>query len=77
MSSTGTGVTSTLGMLGLGISSRANSGTGIPLGATEINPGGLSPAPVSNLQHEWVLIFRDDRIEWVRHCVNVGSWLGI
>jgi hypothetical protein len=48
MSSTGTGVTSPLGMLGLDISSRVNSGTGIQLGATEINPGGLSPAPVSN-----------------------------
>src|SRR5262245_53405601 len=36
----GMGATSPLGILG----SSASSGTGVPLGATEIDPGGLSPA---------------------------------
>lgn len=36
----GMGATSPLGMLG----SSAAGGTGVPLGATEIDPGGLSPA---------------------------------
>jgi hypothetical protein len=36
----GMGVTSPLGILG----SSAATGTGVPLGATEIDPGGLSPA---------------------------------
>jgi hypothetical protein len=39
--------TSPLGMLGSSASGRSNSATGIPLGATEIDPGGLSPAPIS------------------------------
>jgi hypothetical protein len=39
--------TSPLGMLGSSASNGSNSTTGIPLGATEIDPGGLSPAPVA------------------------------
>jgi hypothetical protein len=35
-------------MLGSSAPSGPNSTTGIPLGATEIDPGGLSPAPLSN-----------------------------
>jgi hypothetical protein len=38
--------TSPLGILGA--SASGNSTTGIPLGATEIDVGGLSPAPISN-----------------------------
>src|SRR5271166_211789 len=48
MTSAGMGATSPLGVLGSSVSSGSNSATGIPLGATEIDPGGLSPAPVSN-----------------------------
>ena len=48
MTSAGIGATSPLGVLGSSASSGSNSATGIPLGATEIDPGGLSPAPVSN-----------------------------
>src|SRR5262245_28767890 len=44
----GMGATSPLGVLGSSASSGSNSATGIPLGATEIDPGGLSPAPMSN-----------------------------
>jgi hypothetical protein len=44
MSPSAMGATSPLGMLGSG----GSSGTGIPFGATEINPGGLSPAPNPN-----------------------------
>jgi hypothetical protein len=40
--------TSPLGILGSSASGGSNSTTGIPLGATEIDPGGLSPAPISN-----------------------------
>ena len=47
------GVTGTPGMggsspLGIPGSTGSYAGTGIPLGATEINPGGLSPAPSAN-----------------------------
>jgi hypothetical protein len=42
------GATSPLGMLGSSTSTGSNSGTGIPLGATEIDPGGLSPTAGSN-----------------------------
>jgi hypothetical protein len=48
MTSGGIGATSPLGVPGSSASSRSNSPTGIPLGATEIDPGGLSPAPLSN-----------------------------
>ena len=48
MTTPGMGATSPLGILGPSMSTGSNSGTGIPLGATEIDPGGLSPAPVSN-----------------------------
>ena len=48
MTTPGLGATSPLGMLGSSTSGGSNSPTGIPLGATEIDPGGLSPAPVSN-----------------------------
>src|SRR5437763_6460744 len=41
----GLGATSPLGMLGS--SGATGSGTGIPLGATEIDPGGLSPVSSS------------------------------
>ena len=44
----GMGATSPLGVPGSSASSGSNSPTGIPLGATEIDPGGLSPAPLSN-----------------------------
>jgi len=44
MSPSAMGATSPLGMLGSG----GSSGTGIPFGATEINPGGLSSAPNPN-----------------------------
>jgi len=44
----GMGATSPLSVLGSSASSGSNSATGIPLGATEIDPGGLSPAPMSN-----------------------------
>src|SRR6516165_4849368 len=37
-----------LGVLGSSASGGSNSTTGIPLGATEIDPSGLSPAPISN-----------------------------
>ena len=40
--------TSPLGILGSSASGGSNSTTGIPLGATEIDPGGLSPAPIAN-----------------------------
>ena len=40
----GIGATSPLGVLG-----STASGTGIPLGATEIDPGGLSPAPSNTM----------------------------
>ena len=42
------GATSPLGMIGSSALSGSNSASGIPLGATEIDPGGLSPAPLSN-----------------------------
>src|ERR1700730_5289004 len=42
------GATSPLGMLGSSTSTGSNGGTGIPLGATEIDPGGLSPTASSN-----------------------------
>lgn len=48
MSPSGLGPTSPLGVPGSSASSGSNSPTGIPLGATEIDPGGLSPAPLSN-----------------------------
>lgn len=48
MTSGGIGATSPLGVPGSSASSGSNSPTGIPLGATEIDPGGLSPAPLSN-----------------------------
>jgi hypothetical protein len=48
MTSPGMGATSPLGVPGSSASSGSNSPTGIPLGATEIDPGGLSPAPLSN-----------------------------
>jgi len=44
----GMGATSPLGVPGSSASSGSNSPTGIPLCATEIDPGGLSPAPLSN-----------------------------
>jgi hypothetical protein len=40
--------TSSLGILGSSATGGSNSPTGIPLGATEIDPGGLSPAPISS-----------------------------
>jgi hypothetical protein len=40
--------TSPLGILGSSASGGSNSTAGIPLGATEIDPGGLSPAPISS-----------------------------
>ena len=43
MTTSGLGATSPLGMLGSNASTGSNGGTGIPLGATEIDPGGLSP----------------------------------
>src|ERR1700739_4850662 len=48
MTSPGMGATSPLGVPGSSAPSGSNSPTGIPLGATEIDPGGLSPAPLSN-----------------------------
>jgi hypothetical protein len=48
MISPGMGATSPLGVPGSSAPSGSNSPTGIPLGATEIDPGGLSPAPLSN-----------------------------
>lgn len=48
MTSGGIGATSPLGVPGASAASESNSPTGIPLGATEIDPGGLSPAPLSN-----------------------------
>src|SRR5436305_12654764 len=48
MTTSGLGATSPLGMLGSNASTGSNGGTGIPLGATEIDPGGLSPAPMLN-----------------------------
>lgn len=48
MTSGGIGATSPLGVPGSSVPSGSNSPTGIPLGATEIDPGGLSPAPLSN-----------------------------
>jgi hypothetical protein len=40
--------TSPLGMLGSSATGGSNNAAGIPLGATEIDPGGLSPAPISS-----------------------------
>lgn len=48
MTSPGIAATSPLGVPGSSVPSGSNSPTGIPLGATEIDPGGLSPAPLSN-----------------------------
>jgi hypothetical protein len=48
MTPSGLGPTSPLGIPGSSAANGSNSGTGISLGATEIDPGGLSPAPVSN-----------------------------
>src|SRR4029077_6319373 len=44
MTTPGMPATSPLGMVGSSISSGSNNITGIPLGATEVDPGGLSPA---------------------------------